>query len=91
MRECTICYETRSLEDEVVLPCTHTLCVICYESILNNRPRCPYCRYEIEPDYKEEHDEIDPYDLLLVDRVMATIISLLWGFMFIYGIPIRIT
>lgn len=90
MCECTICYEIRSYDDEVILPCLHRLCVICYESILNTKPSCPYCRYEIEPPtVTPQDDQIDPYSLWIADRLIVSIVSFIWGIMFIYGIPIR--
>ncbi len=55
--ECTICFEIK--ENWIQLECKHCLCIECYQSVLEHRPRCPFCRYQIEPDIfiLEEDDE----------------------------------
>lgn len=58
--ECTICYDIK--ENWVQLECKHGLCIECYQSILEHHPRCPFCRYQIEPEYHhivvvDEEDE----------------------------------
>lgn len=57
--ECTICFEIK--ENWIQLECKHSLCIECYQSVLEHHPRCPFCRYQIEPELPildEDEDEL---------------------------------
>jgi hypothetical protein len=56
MNDCFICYETRSLNNMVALPCAHTLCKTCLNHLQKNI--CPFCRYEFSnfKEYVENND-----------------------------------
>jgi hypothetical protein len=45
--ECIICFE--DYNDIIIFDCSHTICLVCYEKILNsNNPKCPVCRSDID-------------------------------------------
>lgn len=53
MRECGICYETKL---ERLLPCGHSTCHECYDSLRGNT--CPYCRTPFrEPTLTQQIEE----------------------------------
>jgi hypothetical protein len=58
--ECTICYDIK--ENWVQLDCKHSLCIECYQCVLEHHPRCPFCRYQIEPEYPEYTSVGDIYE-----------------------------
>ena len=51
---CNICMEEN--ENKIIFDCTHTICLLCYEKLLNSKLTdivCPFCRGLIE-----KHNEI---------------------------------
>jgi hypothetical protein len=46
---CIICMEEN--EEKIIFDCSHTICLICYEKLLNSKSNditCPFCRGLIE-------------------------------------------
>jgi hypothetical protein len=52
---CIICFELYQ-NNKLTLICNHTICLLCYEKLLNlhDKVHCPICRYVIEVDEKGE-------------------------------------
>ena len=46
MKECVICTNDR---EYIEFECKHTVCIHCYQELLNRNHSCPFCRNEIEP------------------------------------------
>lgn len=48
--ECIICYNKYDIMDGIIFDCNHKMCIICYESMINNELNliCPICRRSIE-------------------------------------------
>jgi len=44
--DCPICLDT--LKSPVITKCAHTFCTPCIERVLENQPKCPMCRAELE-------------------------------------------
>lgn len=60
--ECQICFESYTIEDQVIFDCTHTVCIRCYEKLIQYNSPCPFCRSIIDipsptsvPQYTIEH------------------------------------
>jgi len=69
--ECSICMDTKKIEDITFLPCIHFLCSDCNKCLKKNE--CPFCRNKIaeDPDSYDEREneyiEIE-YEMLAIDR-----------------------
>lgn len=50
IEECIICYNEYHINDGIIFNCKHTMCITCYQSILNNTSNltCPICRRSLE-------------------------------------------
>jgi len=53
--ECSICFDTKSVDKITFLPCIHFLCSQCYEQLKKNE--CPFCKNKLR-----EEEEEDSYD-----------------------------
>lgn len=86
MPECEICYEKK---DKLFLPCSHSLCIECYEKISIT---CPFCRHPIiakieiekeieymesDPDYWLEYD---PREWVTYSRILSSGIEIIRTF-----------
>jgi hypothetical protein len=43
--DCIICCE---YNDMIIFDCSHIICIVCYEKIINTNPLCPICRKPID-------------------------------------------
>ena len=43
--DCIICYE---YNDMIIFDCSHSICIVCYEKIINTSSLCPICRNHID-------------------------------------------
>jgi len=46
--ECQICFDSYTIEDQVIFDCTHTVCIHCYEKLIQYNSPCPFCRSIID-------------------------------------------
>lgn len=46
--ECAICFDSYTIEDRVVFDCNHSVCIPCYEKLIQSNPSCPFCRTQID-------------------------------------------
>jgi hypothetical protein len=46
--ECAICFDSYTIEDRVVFDCSHSVCIQCYEKLIQSNPSCPFCRTQID-------------------------------------------
>lgn len=51
--DCCVCKEKTTTET----PCGHKLCILCWSTINDTKPRCPMCREKI--DYREAEEPLD--------------------------------
>lgn len=52
--ECSVCFDTKTIESITFLPCIHFLCSCCYDKL--NKNECPFCRNKLR-----EEEEQDSY------------------------------
>ncbi len=46
--ECAICFDSYTIEDRVVFDCNHSVCIQCYEKLIQTNQSCPFCRTQID-------------------------------------------
>lgn len=48
--ECVICYNGYNINDGIIFDCSHSICLLCYQKLLNNtlNSTCPLCRKNLE-------------------------------------------
>lgn len=46
--ECAICFDSYTIEDRVIFDCNHSVCIPCYEKLIQSNPSCPFCRTQID-------------------------------------------
>jgi hypothetical protein len=53
---CVICFEMYTKETSILFQCSHQICIVCYEKLINqhNTVHCPLCR-EIVESVETEH------------------------------------
>lgn len=63
---CVICFETYTQETSIHFPCSHQICLVCYEKLVNQHVTvlCPLCREVVEivqenPPEPEERNRIE--------------------------------
>jgi hypothetical protein len=63
---CVICFEPYTIETSIRFPCSHQICLVCYEKLINRHHTlpCPLCRQVVEivqqiPHEPEERIRID--------------------------------
>ena len=87
--ECIICFEEKPLELIVFFPCSHYVCIDCFQQLLNfhTRPLCPICRNLILADMplnlqepiQETTREPTCTRRMLITLIMSGVIGLIFG------------
>jgi len=70
MTECGVCYETRPPR---YLPCNHSVCHSCYNSLLGDT--CPFCRSPFRETPQPRTEYTEPEYWLDYDREQWTVMS----------------
>jgi hypothetical protein len=85
--ECIICFEEKPLELIVFFPCSHFVCMDCFQQLLyfQRRPICPICRNvimsEVEPILHQE----TPIEPIHNRRIVLTFLLSIMMAGLIYG------
>jgi hypothetical protein len=57
MEECVICASEYSQNEYITFDCSHQVCLVCYERLLQENKPCPFCRARIDLFIDTQTDE----------------------------------